>query len=427
MTGAGPALDPSREELHLLERAEDVAALAARAARAGAIALDVEANGLFAYRPRLCTVQLAFREGDRRVVAIVDTLRAPVAPLAPLLGPAGPTKVLHDLTFDARLLAESGAPLGRVRDTCVAARFLGRAKVGLAALLGAELGVHHEKGLQQHDWARRPIAPSELHYLAEDVRHLLALDARLAEPAAALGIEDEIEVECAYRLEAALRPPRDARPAHVRVKGAAALDPPGRAILRRLVLAREAIAEAADVPPFKVIANEILLAIAARRPATPGALHAIPGAASGRAGRSAAAWLAAVEEGLRDGDVPEDERALLAPARPSRAELALRRAREAKLTSWRRVEAKARGVDEQVILPGHCAQELIELAIAAAGTGAGMAPDAESVSATEAGADMAAGAERRLLEAIARIPGLGARRMDRYGDALLALTRISAR
>ncbi|WP_437339516.1 HRDC domain-containing protein [Sorangium sp. So ce394] len=382
----------------LVEREGDLARVVERAARADALAVDVEANGLFAYRPRLCTVQLAFREGDGVAVAVVDALRAPIAPLAPLLGAAGPPKVLHDLTFDARMLAEAGAPLAGVRDTSVAARMLGRAATGLAALVSVELGVKLDKQLQQHDWGRRPLADAELRYLADDVLHLLPLDARLAEHGRALGIEDEIAEECAYKLASALGPPRDPRPAYARIKGAQALDPEGRAILRRLVLAREAAAEEADQPAFKIVAGEVLLELAQRRPTRADDVRAVRGAAAGRAGGLVAAWLRAIEQGRGDGDVPEDERALFAQTRPSRREIALRRAMETRIAAWRRAEAKARQVDEQVVLPGHCAQDLVEIALAGGRAGGGAVADA-----------------------IARIPGLGARRLARYGAALAAL------
>ncbi|KYG02768.1 hypothetical protein BE20_49750, partial [Sorangium cellulosum] len=372
----------------LVEREGDLARVVERAARADALAVDVEANGLFAYRPRLCTVQLAFREGDGVAVAVVDALRAPVAPLAPLLGAAGPPKVLHDLTFDARMLAEAGAPLAGARDTSVAARMLGRAATGLAALVSAELGVKLDKQLQQHDWGRRPLADAELRYLADDVLHLLPLDARLAEHGRALGIEDEIAEECAYKLASALGPPRDPRPAYARIKGAQALDPEGRAILRRLVLAREAAAEEADQPAFKIVAGEVLLELAQRRPTRADDVRAVRGAAAGRAGGLVAAWLRAIEQGRGDGDVPEDERALFAQTRPSRREIAVRRAMETRIAAWRRAEAKARQVDEQVVLPGHCAQDLVEIALAGGRAGGGAVADA-----------------------IARIPGLGARRL----------------
>jgi ribonuclease D len=39
------------------------------------------------------------------------------------------------------------------------------------------------------------------------------------------------------------------------------------------------------------------------------------------------------------------------------SEARLRRQREARLIAWRRAEAKRRGVDEQVVLPGHCLKD----------------------------------------------------------------------
>ncbi len=286
--GAPADDDPPRAPLVLPARtAAEVEQIAARCRRAPRIAVDVEANGLFVYRARLCTVQLAWEEGDEIAVAVVDTLAASVKPLAAIFGPDGPVKVLHDLTFDARLLDESGAPLARVRDTSVAARFLGFQATGLASLLASELGVSIDKHLQQHDWSRRPLTDEQLVYLAGDVRDLLALDDHLTEKARAREIEDEIAEECQYKLGTAKNPPRDGRPGYVRIKGALLLDPVGRAVLRRLCRVREEAAEAADVPPFKVVGNETLLAIAAKRPASTAALHALPGGASGRAGRSA--------------------------------------------------------------------------------------------------------------------------------------------
>jgi ribonuclease D len=378
----------------LIETEAALAEIAARAGRADRVAVDVESNGLFVYRPALCVAQLAWHEGGATVVAIVDALAVRVAPLAPLLGPEGPVKVLHDLSFDAQMLAPAGAPLARVRDTSVAARLLGRKATGLGSLLTAELGILHDKRLQQHDWARRPLREAEIAYLAGDVEHLLALDERLAAAAEAADIAEEIAEECAYKLMTALGPRRDRRPGYVRIKGATALDATGRAVLRRLWAAREEAAEKEDVPPFKVASNEVLIELSQRRPTAPVAMSAVRGATAGLAGRHAGAWLAAVTAGIADGDVPEEERALFTPAVPSRADIARRRAREATVSGWRRAEAARRGVDEQAVLPGHCADDLVEALLAYAA-----APDPAA-----------------LREAIARIPGLGARRLARYGD-----------
>ena len=129
---------------------------------------------MFAYRARPCTVQLAWDEGGQ--VAVVDTLATSIAPLGELLGPDGPVKIVHDVAFDARLLAESGIALANVHDTAVAARMLSRLATGLATLLDVELGVHIGKAMQQHDWRLRPLDDRMLEYLAADVVHLEALE-----------------------------------------------------------------------------------------------------------------------------------------------------------------------------------------------------------------------------------------------------------
>jgi ribonuclease D len=98
--------------------------------------------------------------------------------------------------------------------------------------------------------------------------------------------------------------------------------------------------------------------------------------------------LRAVAAGIAEGAIPEAERALFERPRVPSAIGKARRAREARLLAWRREAAKARGVDEQVVLPGHCVKEL-----------------AESGPATR--------------EEIANVPGLGAFRAERDGEAIL--------
>ena len=394
--------------VRLIEDTAALVAVAARASRGSRVAVDVESNGLFAYRGALCVLQIAWIEDEgehephenKIQVAIVDTLAVPVAPLAPLLGEGGPIKVLHDLSFDAQMLAAAGAPIGRARDTSVAARLLGRKATGLGALLEAELGVRHDKSLQQHDWARRPLGAAEIDYLAGDVRHLLALDDALRRHAE----ETEIADECAYKLASAGSPRPKARPGWTRIKGVAALDAVGMSAARRLWAARELAAEREDVPPFKVVSNEVLLDLSQRRPASIEALRAVRGAAAGLAGKHVEAWLAAIA-GAREEEISAEDRAALSPEPPRREEIARRRARETQVSGWRRAEAKRRGVDPQVVLPGHCADEVVLLLTAHDARGGG-----------DAGP---------LREEIARIPGLGARRLERYGEALAALGSVS--
>ncbi len=371
--------------------AADAAVLAevcARAAAAPAIALDVEANGLFAYRARLCLVEMAFFEGDKLVVAVLDALATSVAPLASLLSSQGPPKVLHDLAFDARLLAQQGIELGSVRDTSVAAMLLGEPRTGLAAIVAKELERTLSKELQSHNWALRPLEPAHLEYLIDDVRYLLDLDARLSQRVRAEGIDDEVRCEVEYRLAGALAP-EEPRPAFTRLRGVGELDGPGRAVARRLTMERDAIAEDLDVPPHQVLSNAAIIELAKRRPTEVSVVAKIAGRGAPRAGR----FCALIAEGLADGDVPEGELAHVASAKLDRERVARQRAKELVLLKFRKAEAELRHVLDQVVMPGHCLTHLA--AIAAEGE-----------------------VTRAIIEAV---PGFGAQRAARYADELVAL------
>jgi len=382
------AESPPPEGPTVVTTGAELARVIREASAAPLVAVDAEGNGLFVYRAQLCTVQLAWQEGDLTTIAVVDTLAVDPTPLGELLDGSGPTKVLHDFTFDVKLLAEAGVALDNVRDTSVLARMLGRKATGLASLLSSELGIVVPKDLQQHDWSRRPLRPAELAYLASDVRHLAALYDKLALEAQALDIEEEVRVECTFKRESALAPPRERRPAYLRVKGVDRLDAPTLAIFRRLVMEREVLAELWDVPPFKVVSNETLLFLAQRRPASLDELRRIQRGISPRLFESAERLVGAIAAGLADGEVPASDRAV--EARLDRTVVAARRAREKRLSAWRRVEATARGLDEQVVLPGHCLAELVALSVADS-------------------------------PAIAEIRGLGEKRLARYGATLEAL------
>jgi ribonuclease D len=378
----------------LVTREDELRSLAATLDDRRRIALDLESNGLFAYRARVCTVQLA----DERDVVVVDALAIPLDPLASLLASERTRKVAHDVSFDARILAESGIALANVTDTSVAARMLGRTSTGLASLLTTEVGVTLDKKLQQHDWSSRPLDRAALAYLVSDVAHLFALADKLTSEVEARGIADAVEEETRYRLAQSIAAAGvdDPRPPYLRLKGADRLPREELAILRGLCELREARARELDVPPYKVLTPEVLLAIAHARPHTMEELAAIRGATQGKRARAlAAAVLAAVRTGVAQKDIPEDEARWLARPRVPGTVAKARRAREQRLTKWRKDEAKKRDVDEQVVLPGHCLQDLADI-------------DAPSMA------------------AIAAIPGIGAFRVDRDGGALLtALTGTS--
>jgi ribonuclease D len=388
------AVNGSSTTTTLVTSEADLRAAAERLGRAPRLSLDIESNGLFKYRATLCTMQIASSDE----VVIVDALAAPLTSLRALLGADGPPKIVHDVAFDARILAETGLVLANVLDTSIAARMLGRTATGLASLLGGELGIAMDKKLQQHDWTERPIQASHLRYLADDVIHLEALAGKLWSEVEGRGIAAEIDEETRYRLSQAIAAAAsvDPRPPYIRLKGIDRAPAEDLPILRRLAELREAKAKSLDVPPYKVIGPDVLFAIARARPTTLDQLSKVKGATGGHRARALGrSMLEAVRAGLEDGAVPDAERAMLERPRLPPALVKARRARENRLTSWRKSEAKRRGVDEQVVLPGHCLQDLADL-------------DAPT------------------LAAIAGVPGIGASRVERHGAELVAILTAPA-
>jgi len=374
--------------VHLVSDARALEAWCARLVEEPRLAVDVESNGLHAYAAELCIVQIATRTD----VLVIDPFATSVAPLARVFA-EGPPTVVHDLGFDARMLARAGAPLGRVHDTALAATLLGRSATGLASVLAADLGINVDKSLQHADWKKRPLDARALAYLAGDVRYLGRLWEKLSAEVGAAGIGLELEEETRHRLAEAETTREDSGTLLSRLKGVDAARPEDLPLLRALAEARERLAKDLDVPVYKVVGNDVLFAIAKVRPTSLPALERIPGANRGRARGLSRRFLELVAK--PHPPLAEDDLRALTKERLPDDVRRLRKRREEKLSAWRKTEAEARKVNVQVVLPGHVMRRL-------AAHGASTKAD------------------------LGAIAGLGGFRVDRYGETLLTLLADAA-
>jgi ribonuclease D len=357
-------------------------ALIARLARADSVALDTEGDGMFRYRTRLCTLQLCADDE----IAVVDTLAVPVAPLfSALLGENGPEKILHDASFDARVLFAHGIALGRVFDTAVAARFLGFHATGLSSLLLNLFGRHLPKHQQQADWGKRPLEADAMRYLQDDVRYLHELADALLTEVRERDIEAEVREECAYVLREARRGEQP-DPPWTRMKNALTRPPEERARLYELAELREQLARAQDVPSGRLIPSDVIGRLA-REPVPEGADIA---RLLGKQAQFAPQFEAALARAAALPDAPAEHLDRFAAATPSPSELVRRKRRKAWLMDFRDKEAKARDVDPQVVLPGHCLNDIVEL-------------------------------QRMNTAALRAVSGFGEARYERYAERLLHL------
>lgn len=351
-------------------------------ARAPALAVDVETNAMYAYRWRLCFVQIATADE----ILIVDTLASGVSveALAPAFGDPGKRKIFHDAQGDLRVLAREGLHVRGLFDTHRAATLLGIERVGLGNLVEAHFGVRLAKEHQTADFGQRPLPPELRAYVADDVRYLLPLAGELERLAREKDIWEELELEferIAWEAAQPEEPPRLKLPTTAR-------DALGLAVGALVDRLRHREAAARDVPVGRILANAALGEIATRRPRSERDLARIPGVKGAfvkAAGREVLEGIESLSLAAARGELPP-------PPKPEGRRDPLRREREERLKAFRMEAATARGVTPSVVLPTPVLERLLAH------------PPAS-------------------LDELAQVPWLGEKRVRLYGEALLQLLR----
>ncbi|MHB8576228.1 MAG: ribonuclease D [Dehalococcoidia bacterium] len=323
--------------LILVETEAALLACAAKLAGAAAIALDTEADSMHSYFHRTCLLQISAGDTD----FIIDLIVLDPAPLAGIFAAAGTEKIVHAAENDIRTLKRDfGFALHALFDTMVAARILGYPRWGLADLLRDAFGVELDKQYQRFDWSQRPLPRPAITYAAEDTHHLAALRRKLGDELEREGRLEEATEEFA-RLEAT--PPGE----HGfdsndfwRVKGSHDLDPGARPRLRELYALRDQFARRANRPPFRIMPDTTLVAVAAAAPRTQAELDRLNGVSPYIAQRYGRALLTAVRRA--EGQPPiQRPRSVRDDALIARFEA---------LRQWRNRRATERNVEGEVIV-----------------------------------------------------------------------------
>jgi ribonuclease D len=343
-----------------------------------AIAVDTESNSLYAYQEQVCLIQFSLRGSD----CIVDPLAGlDLSPLADVFAGPDVQKVFHAAEYDVMCLKRDyGFRFANLFDTMWAARILGWPRVGLGDILKETFGVRTSKRYQRYNWGKRPLKPEALAYACLDTHYLLSLRRLQAEALTQEGrLEEAREV---FDQIAASEPmshtfdPQD----FWRVKGFFDLTRREQAVLRELYIWRDGEARRRDRPPFKVLNDRALIALAQARPGGSGALTRVDGLKPYHVRRYGKPILRAIRRGgrARPPDLPPP------PPRHSEAEIARFQA----LRAWRKQVAARRGVDVDVVVGNAVLWELAEQ-------------------------------KPRTLEDLNRIEGLGPWKRKTYGQAML--------
>lgn len=226
------------------------------------LALDTERNGRFAYRERICLIQIA----DGRGTYLLDPLSVKnLDALGDLLADEAVAIVMHGCEEDVRYFdRDFGFEVSKLFDTGLAARFLGVSRPNLGAVLEefCGVGIAKDPKLQVSHWGLRPLSGPALEYAASDVHHLLPLADELEYRLDKLGRVGWVREECA-RIEALRHPQEEPlETAFRRVKGWESLNPREAAVLQELYAFRDGKACAWDVPPTQAASNGDLLEMA---------------------------------------------------------------------------------------------------------------------------------------------------------------------
>ncbi len=303
------------------------------------IAIDTESNSLYAYRERICLIQISTRSADY----IVDPLRvANLRLLGPLLADPSIEKVFHAAEYDLMCLKRDyGFSVSGLFDTMVAARICGHKAIGLDKMLSLYVGVTMDKSHQRDDWGQRPLSEESLLYAQMDTHYLPLLRDRLHDELTKIDALEEARETFAESARVPAANHQFNPDGYWRIGFNADLNRRQMALLRELYLLREEIAEERDTPPFKVFSDSVLVGLALAAPYALERLKGIPGMTRAQIERYGRRILQAVERG-RHAPLPQPPPRTI--TNPLVAE------RYSALRAWRKTRAEARGVESDVIL-----------------------------------------------------------------------------
>lgn len=257
-----------------------------RIATAKHLAVDSESNSYFAYRPRVCLIQISSTHGD----FILDPLALKdLSSVGEIFADPAVEKIFHagendligfkrDFRFQVR----------NVFDTSTACRLLGHKRLGLASVLSEEFGVRINKKFQRCNWLKRPLSPEQLHYAQLDTRFLTRLRHRLYRQLLEQDLLIQAEEEFIKLERIRDRGPRAWDPnAYLRFKGAEQLPETSLRVMKRLFSYREKLARSANKAPFRIMNNEFMLRLARKMPKDLPALREMRGLPSHFKGKRA--------------------------------------------------------------------------------------------------------------------------------------------
>ena len=241
---------------------EALAEMCEKMQHADAVAIDIECDSLYHYFEKVCLIQLSF-SGENY---LIDTLCG--IGVGQALEVLSRRKILvHCGDYDFRMLRKCYGflPRGEVFDTWIAARLLGMPRVSLTELVRSLIKINLPKSSQKSDWSRRPLSDKQIEYAVKDTCYLeqladiltVELDKQGRTEWNVQGVQEMLQ-----RASFAEEPEQDNPNKIWRIKGMSKLSTRQLEYVRQLWFWRDSLARKMDRPPFKVMANSMIIDIA---------------------------------------------------------------------------------------------------------------------------------------------------------------------
>lgn len=273
--------------------------VAAKLARCNAIGVDTESDSFYHYQEKVCLLQISDADNDY----VIDPLALgqDLSVLNTVLANPAITKIFHGADYDVVCMKRDfGCEIHGIFDTLVATQLLGRTRFGLADLIDRYFGFEVDKTLQRHNWAQRPLLDDHLEYARGDTHFLRALREILHRDLVRANRLKRFEEECRL-LEKRQWAGKGFDPdGWLKAKGIVSLDDAGKRVLRRAWAYRDEQARQMDRPQFKVMPDDVLVALADVRPESESELDKVISSRSGLRRRHGRQLLKIVQQGLDD-------------------------------------------------------------------------------------------------------------------------------
>ena len=265
---------PASDSFEVVSTDEQLRDLVDRLAAHPHLCFDTEFVSEHTYRSQLCLVQVA----APGILAVIDTLKArDLEPFWRLLAEPGRTTVVHAgrEEFGFILHAIRTRP-SQLFDVQVAAGLVDHDyPAGYASIVRRFLNLPTNKGETRTDWRQRPLTQAQLEYAVDDVRHLEQLWRKLERKLESLGRVAWMQEEMAAWQDDVEQ--SFSRKRWRRVSGLNGLSRRELAIARELWHWRDSVAEERDMPPKRVLRDDLLVELCKRKSADERQISAIRG------------------------------------------------------------------------------------------------------------------------------------------------------